>query len=94
MVCAGARYQFLIGFCAAGFKVKPFPLALPKMDNYPPLNEQQCGNCRFFSSKAETLGVCRRYPMKDSMLVGTISILHYRSPVSLSDWCGEWGQCQ
>lgn len=51
---------------------------------YPPLADQNCGNCRFCCPTGPSGPRCRRHAPKPGVLAALWPVIEY------VDWCGEW----
>lgn len=60
---------------------------------YPPLADQNCGNCRFCCPTSPSGPQCRRHapmPVPDPMQFGVRDLTSFWPAIQYADWCGEW----
>lgn len=58
------------------------------------LEQESCGNCRFFHKNNVRQGVCRKNPpvavAMGANAQGQVATANIRPAVDEDDWCGEW----
>jgi len=54
---------------------------------YPPLSEQQCGNCRYMTQIGRISRECHRHAPQPSC---DKNVPAWWPGVNKEDWCGEW----
>ena len=53
------------------------------------MENEKCGNCRFFKVVRDHLGKCKRFPPSSIKYKGTVVAL-YPEAYKQDDGCGEW----